>query len=306
MIWLVTVAADPLDEFLEGAGSGTRLGEQLGTAGAAISVPALLVTVGVLAFMLYVHRGRRQEVVVLSRLLALCGLLIVIGGLLEMYGVRLVVGESWAQEPLGGVARGGIMRVFAGIACFAGFFRLGESSKRYRVGMFGVVLGVLSLSLTGHTVSEGNTVLLVSMGVVHVTVAGIWFGGLVGLGLTSLMRRSTESESTAPIVVRFSGLATLALIAVTAAGVGMSFLIVDTASDYVTTVWGRVLLIKVGLVVVAGAIGAYNHFVVVPALEDDPADDVYLRRSKVTVITEALILVGVSFMSVLLTEAPTN
>jgi len=306
MSWLGVLAADQLDEFLEGAGSGTRLGEQLGTIGASIAIPALVVAIGMLAFVKYVHDGREEEVATFTRFLTALGVVILVGSVIQVYGARLVVGEGWPTQLLGGTLRGGAMRAIAGAALSVGFFRFEAASKRYLWGVAGAGIGVVSLALTGHTVSEGNVILLVATDVVHVVAAGIWLGGLVGLTLVFLLRRPMPEGSVVPMVVRFSSLATLLLVSVAGAGVAMSFLIIETMADYLTTAWGRVLLIKVGLVLVAAGIGAYNHYVVVPGLERDPDEGVLLRRARITVTTEAILLVGVAFVSVLLTEAPTN
>ena len=303
---LAALAAEQIDEFLEGAGAGTRLGEQLGTIGASIAIPALLVAIGVLAFVLYVHDGSGDEAALLTNVLVFCGLLIFVGAFVEVYGASLVVGEAWSEELLGGTFRGALLRGVAGVMCFVGFFRLGHTSKRYWIGILGIAVGVLSLAVTGHTVSEGFPALTVTMDIVHVTSGGIWVGGLVGLVLVFTMRRRATPNRMAPMVVRFSSIATAGVVAVAAAGIGMSFLIIDAPVDYVATPWGRILLIKASLVAAAAAIGTYNHLVVVPALERDPADGVYLRRSRATITIEAVLLIGVTFLSVLLTEAPTN
>jgi len=110
----------------------------------------------------------------------------------------------------------------------------------------------------------------------------------------------------APTIVRFSSVATLAIVSVAAAGFGMSFLIIDSIADYVTTDWGRLLLLKIALVAIVVGLGSYNHFVVVPALEVDPTDTPMLSQAKKTISAEAGILLVVTLLTVFLTEASIN
>ena len=95
-------------------------------------------------------------------------------------------------------------------------------------------------------------------------------------------------------------------IAVTAAGVLMSLMITDGFVDYTSTEWGRVLIVKTAAVGAVVALGAYNHFVVVPKLERDPDSSSVLRRARSTVTVEAMMLLGVAVITVFLTVASTN
>jgi copper transport protein len=138
-----------------------------------------------------------------------------------------------------------------------------------------------------------------------VAAGSVWFGGIVGLMIVGLLRRRTE-HSAAPLTVRFSSVATLALIAVTVAGVLMSLMITDGFGDYTGTDWGRALIIKTIAVGIAVLLGAYNHFVVVPALELDPDATAMQRRAQMTVSIEAIVLLFVAVATVFLTVASTN
>jgi copper transport protein len=180
-------------------------------------------------------------------------------------------------------------------------------SARQSVGVVGVVMGAVSFATDGHTVSQGPVVLNMALDVTHVLAAGVWAGGIAGLAIMTLReRRGAETAPLAPTAVRFSTVATLAIVSVAAAGLGMSFLIVDSPSDYVMTTWGRLLLLKVGLVLLAGSLGAYNHFVVVPALDTDPSDGAMLDRAKATVVVEAGLMIAVALVTVFLTGASIN
>lgn len=177
-------------------------------------------------------------------------------------------------------------------------------TRRQMLGVIGVGVGALSFATDGHTVSRGDFFIIAALDVVHVLAAGVWVGGIVGLVLLAVRRRRVpEDRPLAPTIVRFSSVATLAIVSVAVAGLGMSFLIVESLSDYWMTDWGRLLIVKVTLVAAAAALGAYNHFVVVPALELDPADGQILSRAKRTIGLESVILLAVTLITVLLTGA---
>lgn len=308
------LAADPLDDFLAGAGAGTELGERLQTIGLVLSLPAIVVALGLIAFLSFVHRQASSgERAMILRVVAVCGILTLFGGLIEVAGTIVIGGGTWIED-LTASTRSSLIRLVAGALMFAGFMGfkplISETwcpSHRLTIGVFGIVVGALSFATDGHTVSRGNALINASLDVVHVLAAGVWVGGIVGLFvLTLLRRRGLETAPLAPTIVRFSTVATLSIVTVAAAGVGMSFLVVDTVGDYFTTSWGRLLLLKVALVAVAAGLGAYNHFVVVPALEVDPADDVMVSRARRTVSAEAGILLAVTLVTVFLTGASIN
>ncbi len=110
----------------------------------------------------------------------------------------------------------------------------------------------------------------------------------------------------APLVVRFSSIAAVALIVVACAGSLMTFLIIDGFGDLTGTPWGRLLLVKVAAVGLTALFGAYNHFVVVPAFERADVAVGMEARARLTITVEAAILVFVVALTVLLTNASTN
>ncbi|HEX6221143.1 MAG TPA: CopD family protein [Acidimicrobiia bacterium] len=307
-------AADPLDDFLEGAGAGSELGERLETIGVALALPGIVIAVGLIVFLLFVHkRGSSEERMALLRALAVSGLVVLVGGLVEVVGAVAVGGGTWIED-LADTSRSPLIRLLAGTLMTVGFVGVRSPipepwrpAPRQIFGVIGAVSGGLSFATDGHTISEGNLFLSASLDVIHVLAAGVWVGGVVGLFLMSLRRsRGLETSPMAPTIVRFSTVATVAIVAVAAAGAGMSFLIVDSISDYYTTTWGKLLLVKVGLVVLAGGFGAYNHYVVVPALEVDASDTVMLARARSTISAEVVLLFLVALVTVFLAGASVN
>jgi copper transport protein len=304
-------AADPIDEFLKGAGSGTELGERLEVIGLMLSLPGIVVALGLIAFLLFVHRQSSSgERVAFARALAVCGLLVLVGGVVEVVGTVAIAGGTWLEH-LTDTTRSSLIRLLAGFLMTIGLVGVRPSipgswgsAPRQLFGMVGAAAGALSFATDGHTVSQGNLFFHASLDVVHVLAAGVWVGGIVGLSLMMLRRRRRlETSSMAPTVVRFSTVATVAVVAVAAGGAGMSILIVDSFGDYLTTPWGRLLLLKLALVGLAAGLGGYNHYVVVPALEIDPADGSMLSRVRKTIGAEMVLLLAATLVTVLLTGA---
>ncbi len=172
-------------------------------------------------------------------------------------------------------------------------------------GLAGAIVGVLSFGFDGHTVAEGPRVIHAVVNLAHVAAGSVWFGGIVGLVVVGVLRRST-TRSTALMIIRFSSVATVATIVVTLAGSLMTLLIIDGFGDLTGTDWGRLLLVKVAAVGVAASIGAYNHFVVVPRLGNAETGADMEARARGTIAVEAAVLLFVVALAVLLTSASTN
>jgi copper transport protein len=70
-----------------------------------------------------------------------------------------------------------------------------------------------------------------------------------------------------------------------------------------STEWGRLLILKVALVGVAAAGGAYNHRVMVPALDLAPEDRSTIERFRTVVTIEAVALAGAAVVTAFLVAA---
>ena len=344
MIGRFLMSSTPLDDFLSDAGASAALGERLERIGLAGSICGLLLVAGLVAFLAAVHRGSAREVVVVVRIARVAGVFVLIGASIEVAGVASVSGSNWFGAL--GDSSAPMIRLLAGVLIVLGLFpdahpdtqcgdlhQLAESADggaehpvmsghtiqdahelapvhwnpavASAFGLAGAGVGLLSFGFDGHTVSKGPRVVHAAVNLVHVTAGGVWFGGIVGLVVVAFMRRRSDA-AVSPLVVRFSSIATLALIAVALAGTLMSLMITDGYGDFTDTPWGRILLVKVGAVLVAAGIGAYNHFVMVPAIDRDPADPATATLVRRTMTAEALVLLSVVILTVFLTTASTN
>ncbi len=85
------------------------------------------------------------------------------------------------------------------------------------------------------------------------------------------------------------------------AGAVLSVATVDAWSDFFTTAWGRALLAKLALVTVAGGMGAYNHFMLVPVLKRDPTADGPASEAVATSVRiEIVVLIAVAAVTAVL------
>ncbi len=174
-------------------------------------------------------------------------------------------------------------------------------------GLVGIAMVTVSFVFDGHTAAEGPRWLHAIANIVHVTTAAIWGGGVAMLALTIRRRHRRGGPTRAlQLAVRFSVLATGALVAAGLAGLALSIVVLDSVSDIWTTPWGRLLAVKVALVAVAAIGGAYNHRVVVPALERDPDHQPTIDRFRSVVTVEAVVLVAVAVVTALLIGASTT
>lgn len=320
----------PLDDFLAGADDSTSTGELLEQVGLLMSMLGLLLATGLIVFLAVVHRGRRAEVATLLRVVALAAAVAVVGAAIEIAGLAAIDDLGWIDALTDGGSAAAMMRLLAGAMVALGLFDHsvdiespvadesadgevadppgGDGLVRWTpasasaFAYAGVALAMFSFAFDGHTVTEGPRGVHAGVDIVHVSAAAIWFGGIVGLALVGWLRRT--DGSTAALTVRFSTVATVALVLVALAGSLMSLMIIDGPSDLTTTEWGRTLLVKLGAVAMVASIGAYNHFVVVPALETGDSDAL-VRRARMTVTVEAGLLVAVVAISMLLVGAST-
>lgn len=209
----------------------------------------------------------------------------------------LVTGTTWGRAWL-------IQVSAATILVFAGEARL-TSSAVTGIAAAGLAL---SLALSGHAAAiEDIRFVAVGMDALHVIGAGGWLGTLtviVFAGLPRSRRVSAERQrgAVAATVNGFSPLA-LAFAGVTAStGVVASWLQVDPPpwSALWETLYGQRLLIKVGLVALVAAVGAWNWRRVKPRLGGSDGE-ARLRRSA---ILELLLSLVVLLVTALLVATP--
>jgi putative copper export protein len=152
----------------------------------------------------------------------------------------------------------------------------------------GALIGALVPPLAGHAAAEnpiGGWALLND--VVHVGAAGAWLGGLglvLAVGLPAALEADVPRELAgglsppALVLARFSRLALISAGLLALTGVISARIHVQSWGALVATDYGRVLLVKLALVLPAALLGLYHWRRVLPRIDDgDQAER--LRRT---------------------------
>jgi copper transport protein len=159
--------------------------------------------------------------------------------------------------------------------------------------------GLLVHALAGHAAAPGPLRLAnLASQWAHLLAVAVWIGGLVWLlaGIASFPRAETGR-----LAVRFSRLATWSLLIVGLSGLERAAQELGGWGHLLTTSFGRALDVKLGLFAVLAALGAVNHFRVVPALAAGNGRPARLGR---TVRGELVLAGGVLLAAALLSELP--
>jgi putative copper export protein len=161
------------------------------------------------------------------------------------------------------------------------------------------VVLVGGLSFSGHdAVDAGSSWTTELADWVHIAAASLWIGGLASLaalvwfGAPQLRRAA---------FVRFSQMATVLIALVLGAGTYLGIVRLPHVHDLWSENYGRVLLVKIGLVCFALLWGAFHKFVIGPAL--DRADDGFLTRIGRSLVGESLVGVMVLLVAAVLVDS---
>ena len=133
-----------------------------------------------------------------------------------------------------------------------------------------VLAAVVALTtvLTGHLADWGDLTLSVGLDWVHVMAAGTWTGGLAALALATTGYGGVvwEMPVLATAAARFSRLAGYCLLGVLSTGAYNAWVQLPGVAALVTTGYGRLLGIKVLVVLTLAALGAVNRYAIVARL----------------------------------------
>lgn len=189
-----------------------------------------------------------------------------------------------------------------------------------------IILGVVGLAtwpISGHPSASPVPTLTIVADAAHLAAMSVWLGGLVML-FAFLLRRADTRELTA-IVPVWSGWAMLAITVLVLAGTAQALVEIGTVDALTGTTYGRIVMIKVGLLAVVLGVAAYSRritnrrFTPASATPDDeaededeavppaelpaePADRQRLRRAVMIEVLIAVVVLG--FTSVLVQTTP--
>lgn len=167
-------------------------------------------------------------------------------------------------------------------------------------------LAVWSPALVGHTRAYEPGTLLVVTDALHLTAGAVWLGGLAGLAV-SLPAIAGRPRDAAELLTRFSTVAAGLLVVLSASGLLLGWRIVGSWSRLFGETYGRLLLIKVALVLVVVAMAAWNRYRLVPQVTDGVGHNRQHRGAGLVrrvVLAEAAGLVAVLAVTGFLTQKP--
>ena len=134
----------------------------------------------------------------------------------------------------------------------------------------------------GATPGLGGHLLLTS-DLVHLLAAGAWLGGLPALALLLAQARNNADAAgrafTRAAILRFGRLGVVCVAALLASGLLTSWNLLSGPRDLLTTDYGRLLSLKLGLVAAMLAIAAINRFQITPRLAAPGTLRALLRNS---------------------------
>ena len=146
-----------------------------------------------------------------------------------------------------------------------------------------------TLVWSGHAQASDKRAWLLPMNVLHVIAVGVWPGGLLPLALLLAQARRDSRLHAAAVTVtrRFSLLSVAAVGALTLSGLGNGLGLVGTFPALWSSVYGRLILCKVALLVGMVGLGAVNRRLIRP---DAPGDATQtLRRLRRNVAWESVL-----------------
>ena len=329
-----TAASAVADDLLAG-GSGSRVvGVAFATA-RFLLFTGLVVLVGAAAFVIAVWPGGFGNRAV-ARLLWVAwgvtfGATIATIGLQGAYAAGLPLSGAFDPSVIGEVlttryglvsaARLGLLLVLLPVVVLLGRPappRTGE--PREQIAEDAAALGAIGLLLTPGLSGHAGTGFMIPVGiftdVVHLAGVSMWLGGLVVLA--GILLRSGTPGELREVVPRFSRIAFLSVVAITASGVIQAWRQLGTLDALTSTTYGRILIVKVALVAVVVAVAGVSRKVVqrrlgagalvarpagpgTATLDPDVETTSRLRRS---VGIEVVLAAGVLVLAALLVQAP--
>ena len=293
---------------------GDRVLDAAGTVGRGLAYGGVLLASGGALFLMVVHDGARDRrrlrtIVFGSAAVGAIGVLVALpieADLATGLGVTSITRKGVLSDVAAhGVGLSTVLALVGLGALVVGLLRTSSLATRV-LTIAGAAVAAVSFAFAGHTTETSPWLLVDVADGTHLLAGAVWFGGLVFLFLT-LLRRGQDRDplALAGIVRRFTVVATVSVLAVSAAGLTLGWSEVRAWRALTSTTYGRLLLIKAAIVVPIVLVGAYNHFRLVPAVQEAAAKgrDAFRHLSR-TVRFEALGLVVVLGLTSALVNTP--
>ncbi len=176
---------------------------------------------------------------------------------------------------------------------------LAVPDRGHRIGRIlagcAAVIAAASVLPLGHSRTKEPAWLMLPADLLHVLVGAIWLGGLIGLvivlrSVSGERDREPDAAPLATVLARFSVLAGTAVVVLAGTGTVQAVLILPEPRALIDTGYGRTLLVKIGLTVVAALIAFDNHFRLAPRVRAAGAGTAGVRMLRRAAINEAAII----------------
>ena len=162
---------------------------------------------------------------------------------------------------------------------------------------------ILAPAVTGHAGQTSQRGLAIPVDWIHIAAGAVWIGGLIGLLVIGATHRA---PGLVKVVPRFSNVAFVSVMALIAAGIGNSLFHLPTLASLWETSYGKMVLIKIGVLAVAMLVASGNLLRNAPRLRaaerrPDLAEGAASSLWKL-VSVEVVLVVGIIFCAALLTS----
>lgn len=171
----------------------------------------------------------------------------------------------------------------------------------------------VSFPLTGHAfASSSGAAYAVFSHLLHLLVASVWFGGLLGILAATWPKDMTERKWTdiQEMVRRFSRVALPVVLIMGASGIGLALLRLKSWSALIASGYGRLVLAKTLLLLLVVAIGAWHRLALIPRMTaaasgtESGGGEAAVKFVRVLRLEVVLALVAIGVAGVLSTTAP--
>lgn len=261
-----------------GVSDPTALYRDLGNVLRTLGYIALILTIGFFA-AIYVLNPSKEAVSFSTKLgLASIGLGLVVTPLIIVNNALILNGGTFTDyQPAFMIALQSstgtslLLRIAAYFGLATAVLLSSEKGMRIVSAVIGFAAAAalaVSYAISGHA-NAVDPVNLASISVVaHVLAGGIWLGGLPALAYSFRKKTKLTDMQLVTVADRFSIAATVSVIIVLIFGVTASLTMFEEFED-IFTEYGYIILVKFTLVSILALLGAYNHFIVLPALRKE-------------------------------------
>jgi len=183
-------------------------------------------------------------------------------------GLREACPMFWTMVSGTDYGHGGCLAMLAMLVVFALRLPRGTSRFRDRAVLLSLAIFAFTRSSMGHAGEDGLWSVALAAEVLHFSAIGVWMGAVMVSGwfvLDASRVVAFSADASGRYLTLMSQSALLAVIAIVGTGSYSAWQRVGTVAHLFGSAYGTILLVKIGLVLGAIALGGYNKFVGLPA-----------------------------------------